>query len=257
MLRGRDLSDQDQEQSAAVAIVNDTMARRYWPGGDAVGKHFSILGRRVQIVGGARDAYYHSLTEPPQPYVYLPVQQFYQGQLTLVVRTAGDPTGVLQSVQAAVARIDPQLPLYTVLPMNVYLGFAVVGQRTASVLLAIFGALALLLASLGLYNTVAYTVATRRREMGIRLALGGQPRDVHVLLIRGGAQVTVIGVVLGMVGAAALGQLVTSQIYGVTARDPATYALVAITVLATALLATGIPAFRASRAEVTSALRQV
>src|SRR5262249_25035065 len=256
ILKGRDLLEQDQQQSSPVAIVNETMARRFWPDGNAVGGHFSMLGKSVQVVGIAKNAYYHSLVEAPRPYVYLPIQQFYQGQSTLLIRTAGAPEALAQLLQATVARLASQLPLYSVLPMNVYMGFAVVGQRTASVLLAIFGTLALLLATLGLYNTVAYTVATRRREMGIRLALGGQPRDVLVLLIRAGAEVTAIGVVLGLVGAAALGQFVASQIYGATARDPVTYAVVAITVLATALLATGIPAFRASRAEVTSALRQ-
>ena len=256
IVQGRDLLDQDREESAPVAIVNETMARRFWSDGNAVGHSFSILGKSVQVVGIAKNAYYHSLVEPPRPYVYLPIQQFYQGQSTLLVRVAGDPAALVQQLQRMAARLDSQLPLYSVLPMNVYLGFAVVGQRTASVLLAAFGTVALLLATLGLYNTVAYTVATRRREMGIRLALGGQPRDVLLLLIRAGAEVTAIGVVLGLVGAATLGQLVASQIYGVTARDPLTYAMVAITVFATALLAIGIPALRASRATVTTALWQ-
>jgi len=255
MLKGRDISDLDQEQSSPVAIVNDTMARRYWPGGDAVGRGFSILGKSVQIVGVAKDAYYHSLTEPPRPYVYLPVQQVYQGQMTLLVRTTGKPTAVLQSVQTVVARIDPQLPLYTVLPMNAYLGFAVVGQRTASVLLVTFGALALLLASLGLYNAVAYTIATRKREVGIRLALGGRPADVLALLIRTGTVVIATGISIGLVAAVALARLVASQMYGVSPTDPLTYAVATIAVTATALLAVGVPAFRASHADVTNALR--
>jgi predicted permease len=255
ILTGRDLSDQDEEQSSPVAIVNETMARRYWPGGDAVGKQFSILGRSVQIVGIAKDAFYHSLTESPRPYVYLQALQFYQAQTTLIVRTRGDPTGVLSSIQTAVAHIDPQLPLYTVLPMNVYLGFAVVGQRTSSVLLAIFGALALMLASLGLYNAVAYTVATRKREVGIRLALGGRPTDVLGLLIRGGAVVTATGIALGLIVAAALARLVTNQIYGVSAMDPMTFAAAALIVSVTSLLAAGIPALAAVRADVTNALR--
>jgi predicted permease len=256
LLRGRDLSDQDQEQSSPVAIVNDTMARRYWPAGDAIGKRFEILGKSVQVVGVARDAYYHSLTEPPRPYVYLPVQQFYRGQTTLVVRTSGEPAGVQQSVQGAAARLDPHLPLSSVMPMNVYLGFAVVGQRTASVLLGVFGSLALLLASLGLYNAVAYAIAARRREVAIRLAIGGRPADVLALLIRSAAVVTATGVAIGLAGAAALAPLAASQIHGVTATDPATYAAAAIVVSTTAMLAAGIPALRASRTEVMNGLRQ-
>jgi len=252
---GRDFSARDQEQSSPAAIVNETMARRFWPAGDALGQHFAILGKSVEIVGIARNAVYHSLVEPPRPYVYLPVQQFYQSQSTVLVRTTGDPMALVQPLRALVADLDPQLPLYTVLPMNEYLGFAVVGQRTASVLLVIFGTVALLLSCLGLYNAVAYTVATRRREVGIRLALGGTPADVGALLIRGAAAVTVTGVVLGLVAAGALARLVTSQIYGVSARDPLTYSTIAIIVGATALVATAIPALRASRADITNALR--
>src|SRR5262249_53206574 len=146
ILQGRDLLDQDREHSSPVAIVNETMARRFWPDGSAVGQHFAILGKSVQVVGIAKDAYYHSLVESSRPYAYLPIQQFYQGQFTLLIRTAGDPAALVQQLQDTVAHLDSQLPLYSVLPMNVYLGFAVVGQRTASVLLAIFGTLALLLA---------------------------------------------------------------------------------------------------------------
>jgi putative ABC transport system permease protein len=140
--------------------------------------------------------------------------------------------------------------------MNAYLGFAVVGQRTASVLLGVFGVLALSLASLGLYNAVAYTAATRRREVGIRLALGGRPADVLALLIRSAAAVTATGITIGVTGASLLAPLLANQIYGVSATDPATYAATAIAVSITSLLATGIPAFRASRADVTNALRQ-
>src|SRR5262249_22805740 len=142
MRQGRDFAEQDQEQSSPAAIVNETMARRYWSDGNALGQHFSILGRTVQVVGVAKNAFYHSLVEPPRPYVYLPIQQFYQAQSTLIVRTTGDPAGLVQELQSMVARLDSQLPLYSVFPMKVYLGFAVVGQRTASILLAIFGALA-------------------------------------------------------------------------------------------------------------------
>jgi len=255
ILKGRDLSSQDGDQSAAVAIVNETMARRYWPGMDVIGRSFSILGKSVQIVGVAKDAYYHSLTESPRPYVYLPVQQFYQGQMTLVVRTAGEPAALLQSVQTVAARLDSQLPLYTVLPMNTYLGFAVVGQRTASVLLTIFGALALLLASIGLYNAVAYAITSRRREVGIRLALGGRPMAVLALLMRSAAAVTATGTGIGLAAAAAFSRLIANQIYGVSAMDPVTYGVAMIVVFVTAALASGIPAFTASHTDVTKALR--
>jgi putative ABC transport system permease protein len=255
LLRGRDISDQDQSRSIPVAVVNQTMARRYWPHGDAVGQRFSILGKSVQIVGLARDSFYHSLAESPRPYVYLSIQQFYQGQATVVVRTVGDPGTVIQPLQLLVGRLDPALPLYSVMPMNAYLGFAVVGQRTASVLLALFGTIALFLASLGLYNALAYAVATRRREIGIRMALGGSRVDVVGLLIRGATAVVVAGVSGGLIAAAALARFLTSQVYGVNVTDPLTYGVAALVVGLTAFVATVVPAIRASRADLTTALR--
>jgi len=255
LMRGRDISDADQDHSAPVAIVNQTMARRYWPNQDAVGQRFSMLGRSVQIVGVARDGFYHSLTEAARPYVYLPIQQFYQPQATIVVRTAGDPATVVQPLQSAVARIDPALPLYSVMPMRAYLGFAVVGQRTATVLLGLFGIVALFLASVGLYNAIAYAVATRRREIGIRMALGGSRTDVVALLLRGGTAVILVGVGGGLIAAAASARFLTTQIYGVSATDPLTYLTAALAVGGTALLATVVPAMRASRADLTTALR--
>jgi macrolide transport system ATP-binding/permease protein len=255
LLRGRDISQADRQQSTPVAIVNQTMARRYWPNGDAVGQRFSILGKSVQIVGVARDGFYHSLTEGARPYVYLPIQQFYQPQATIVVRTVGDPAGIIQPLQSVAARLDPTLPLYSVMPMSAYLGFAVIGQRTATVLLGAFGTLALFLASLGLYNALAYAVATRRREIGIRMALGGRRIDVVALLLRGGTTVIIVGVGAGLIAATALARFVAAQVFGVTATDPLTYLTAALVVGATAFLATVIPAIRASRADVTAALR--
>jgi len=255
LVRGRDISDADQLHSTPVAIVNQTMARRYWPDRDAVGQRFSILGKTVQIVGVARDGFYHSLTEAPRPYLYLPIQQFYQAQATIVIRTVGDPTGVSQPLQSVVARADPTLPLYSVMPMSAYLGFAVVGQRTATVLLWLFGTLALFLASLGLYNALAYTVATRRREIGIRMALGGSQIDVVVLLLRGGTAVIGVGLGGGLIVAWTLARFVTGQVYGVSATDPLTYVTAAVAVGVTAFLATVVPAIHASRADLTTALR--
>jgi ABC-type antimicrobial peptide transport system permease subunit len=231
------------------------MARRYWPTQDAVGQRFSILGKSVRIVGVARDSVYHSLTEAARPYVYLPIQQFYQAQGTIVIRTAGDPAAVVQPLQSVVARLDPALPLFSVMPMSAYLGFAVVGQRMATVLLGLFGTLALFLASLGVYNALAYAVATRRREIGIRLALGGRRTDVVTLLLRGGTAVIVVGVGGGLLAALALAHFVAAQIYGVSATDPLAYVTAAIAVCATAFFATVVPAIRASRADLTTALR--
>jgi len=255
LLRGRDISEQDQQRSTPVAIVNQTMARRYWPNGDAVGRRFSLLGKSVQIVGVARDGFYHSLTEAARPYVYLPILQVYQAQATFVIRTTGDPTAAIQELESLVGRVDPALPLYSVMPMKAYLGFAVVGQRTASVLLGLFGTLALLLASLGVYNALAYAVATRRREIGIRMALGGSRTEVVALLLRDGTTVILAGAVGGLIAAAALARFITTQVYGISATDPLTYATAALVVAATAFFATVVPAIRASRSDLTTALR--
>jgi predicted permease len=257
LLRGRDFSDHDTEQTSRVAVINETMARRYWPGEDAVGRQFSILGASATVVGIAKDEHYHSLTEDPRPYAYLPILQVYESQLSLIVRAAGNPSDLMRPVQDAAARLNPQLALYTMMPMDAYLGFAVFGQRTASVLLATFGTLALLLASLGLYSAVAYGVATRAREIGIRLALGGSAGDVLGLLMRHGFVVSVTGVAIGLVGATALARSVASQMYGVSPSDPGTYLVSALMVLLTASTATFIPALRASRADVTATLRRL
>jgi predicted permease len=255
LLSGRDISETDQQESTPVAIVNQTMARRYWAGQDPLGRRFSILGKSVQIVGVARDGFYHSLAEPARPYVYLPIQQVYQPQATMVIRTAGDPDGMVQRLQVIVGRVDPALPLYSAMPMSAYLGFAVVGQRTAAVLLGIFGTLALFLASLGLYNAVAYAVASRRREIGIRMALGGLRMDIVSLLLRGGTAVILAGIGSGLIAAGALARFVTTQVYGVSATDPITYGAAALAVGSTAFLATLLPAIRATRADPTTALR--
>ncbi len=255
ILRGRDFSEQDQQRSTPTAIVNQTMARRYWSNDDAIGRRFVMFGKSVQIVGVAKDGFYHSLTESPRPYVYLPIQQVYQPQATLIIRTAGDPVTAIQPLQSVVHRLDPALPLYSTTPMNAYLGFAVVGQRTASTLLGLFGTLALFLASLGLYNAVAYAVTARRREIGIRLALGGRRIDVVALLLRSGIAIILTGIGGGVIVAAGLARFVSAQVYGVSARDPLTYATAALVVATTALLATLVPAVRASRADLTTALR--
>ena len=259
LVKGRFFSKHDTKDSPLVLIVNETLARKYFPTG-AVGKRikfgrFNTKGAWREIVGVVRDVKQSSLQAAARPQLYTPVAQHTGSEMSVVVRTAGDPLHIVESVRAVVRELDPRQPIGNIRTMQQVLDASVARQRFTTTLLAIFSATALLLAVIGLYGVMAYTVAQRTREIGVRVALGAERSHILRTVIGQGMAYVLGGVVVGLAGAVALGRLMSSLLYGVSPTDPLTYAGVVAVLLTVAVAATWIPARRASRVDPIVALR--
>ncbi len=263
LLRGRDFSWDDAPQSSLAVIVSQTMARNFWPTGDAVGKRIK-LGRTeenvpwITIAGIVADVRQVELIGQPRPAMYFPVSQEAGTGDTLrdwVIRASGDPTAVASGVRTAVWAIDPTLSVSRIQTMehvrSSYLG----PQQFSLFLVGLFGVLALILAAVGIYGVAAYSVAQRRQEIGIRMALGAQPGDVLGLIVGQGAKLALLGLAVGIILALALTRLVASLLYGIAAHDALTFTSVAFLLLLVAVAASYIPARRAMRVDPIVALR--
>ena len=258
LVAGRDFTARDREGSPRVAIVNETMARRLWPGGGAVGQRLRLGrgdGAPVEVVGVARDGKYSTLGEESLPYMYLPLLQDYQSQMTLIVRTAGDPRGLMAAVRREVQGLDPSLPIYGVKTMTEFLSRVLSGPQALAAIVTVFGVLALLLAAVGIYGVMSYAVTQRTREIGIRLALGAQAGAVRGLILRHALALALGGIAGGLLGALALTRVLASLLYGVSTTDPLTFALIALLLVGVALLACWLPARRAAMVDPLVALR--
>jgi putative ABC transport system permease protein len=258
LLRGRDFTPQDNEGAPLAAIVNEAFARRYFDGEEALGKRLSFRGAQgpwAEIVGVARDIKYRTLGETPRPTVYVPLLQNHETGMALHVRTIGDPVSVAGAVRREVQALDQNLPVTNLQPMTAVLGSSLFAARMGAVLLAIFGLLALLLAAVGLYGVMSYTVARRTREIGIRMALGAQTGNVLRLVLKEGMALVGGGVAVGLIVAAAVTRLLASFLYGVSPLDAATFAAIPLVLALAALLATYLPARRAAKVDPMIALR--
>ncbi len=257
VLRGRDFRPTDRENAPKVVIINEAMARRFWPNEDAIGKRFKFFGDDFQeeVIGIARNSDVVNLGEDPRPVAYLPLLQNYAANVTLHVRTNGDPAAVLGTVRREVQALDPNLPLVAVSTISEVLGQALYGPRMGATLLAIFGLLALVLASVGIYGVLAYSVSQRTHEIGLRMALGAQTGDVLKLVLKQGMVLVMAGVGMGLVASLALTHLISQLLFGVTAVDPITFAGTALLLAGVALLASYIPARRATKVDPMIALR--
>jgi macrolide transport system ATP-binding/permease protein len=261
LVSGRAFGEGDREGAPRVLVVNETFARRFFPGADpsaeALGKRvgFSANGPRWEIVGVARDGKYFSIGEAPRPFVYLPLLQDYASRATLVVRASANPEALIGPVREEARRLDPHLPVFEVKTLNEHMRLSLFPARVAAALLGGFGLLALLLAAVGVYGVMSYAVARRAREFGIRLALGAQARDVLRLALRGGLLMTLAGVLVGFAAALAVTRLLAGVLYGVSATDPLTFAAVALLLTGVALLACYVPARRATKVDPMVALR--
>jgi predicted permease len=258
LAEGRDFTARDDSSAPAVAIVNQTLVRRYWPDGNAIGKQLRINtadAPLMTVVGVAPDMKYGNLNEPPRPFVYVAITQSYAGTATLLVRTAGDPHAAAASVTAVIAALDPEMPADVRTYDQLMAGRALLLPRFAATLAGAFGALAFVLAVVGLYGIVSYTVSQRVREMGIRVALGARPATVVRMVVRGGLAQAGLGIGIGLVAALGATRALKSLLFGVGAADLATFASVAVTLAAVAALASWIPARRAARVDPMVALR--
>jgi putative ABC transport system permease protein len=255
IVAGRDFNAQDRTGSPAVVIVNEVLARRYL-GGNALGKRLRFgAGQFREIVGVVRNAKYRNLREEPLPFIYTPFAQEPQSGMTLIVRTAGDPSALLGAVRNEVGAINKDVPLFAVQTMTQRIGSQLATDRVIAVLLSVFGGCALLLAAIGIYGVVGYAVAQRTHEIGIRIALGADQRDILKLIVSQGMVLTAIGAGIGLVLALAATQLLKSLLFGISATDPLTFVSVVVVLVGVALLACYLPARRAMKVDPLVALR--
>lgn len=260
LLKGRRFSAQDDQRSPLVAIINESLARRYWPNEDPLGKRFRFGADGpdkplIEIVGMASDTKAANLFAPSRMYVYLPMAQHYQNQAVLHLRTGGQPERLIPAMRREIAALDRSLPVYEIKTLARYRDDALTAQRLAAYLISGFGALAMTLAAIGLYGRMSYDVERRVREIGIRMALGAQPRDALRLIIRQGMTLTLIGVAAGLIAAFATTRLIKGLLFGVSATDPLTFLMIAAMLIITAGLACYIPARRATKVDPIKSLR--
>lgn len=257
LLDGRDFTDLDDEKSEQVMIVNETFVKRFFAGRNPIGRRVRGWGRWFTIVGVARDAKYNHIAEAPTPYFYVPFRQVYRGDMNVAffVHTAGDPRQAVSTVRRAVRSIDPGLAVFDAIPLADYIGASLFAQKVAASLLAALGALALVLAAVGLYSVMAYSVAQRTHEMGIRMALGAQPRDVRRMVLGQGMVLTVAGLAAGALASFAITRIVAGLLVGTSATDPGVFIGAAVFLAAIGALASYLPARRATRTDPVVALR--
>jgi predicted permease len=257
LVEGRDFDLRDDPTSRKVMIVNQEFVRRFLANRSVIGRRVHGWGKWFTIVGVAKDSKYHRVTESPQPYFYIPIRQIFRPEygLTFDVRTSGSVNEAIAALRREATAIDPALTIFDAEPMTEYVAASLFGAKIAASLLSVLSGLGLLLAAIGLYSVMAYAVAQRTGEIGIRVTLGAQPRDIMRLVIRQGIAFAAAGLVVGSLAAAALARVVAAMLVGVGPADPLVYAAAtAFTVLVT-LASAAIPAWRALRVDPAVALR--
>jgi putative ABC transport system permease protein len=261
-LAGRLFSDADGPESPGVAVVDDLLARRVWPGESPLGKRLHVdpwsngtPNTWVTVVGVVRHVRFRSLLEPLSEQVYFPLSQAPRNPVAYVVRTSADPVTLTPAVRQAIKEVDPRLPVYETLPLSAYVARARSLQRFTMVVVAAFAAVAVVLAAVGVYGVIAYLVVQRRREYGVRLALGATAGQIVGLVLSEGARLTGAGAAVGIAGSLLIGPLIRSQLFGVAPADPLTYSVAVPLLALSALLACWWPARRATNANVLDVLR--
>jgi predicted permease len=263
LVRGRDFQTSDGPTAAAVVLINQTMARRFWPDEDPVGRHVVVAAgnnaasrRDCEIVGVVQDGKYLSLNEPPEPYFYMPFAQQPSGEMTVIARVSTDAQAMTGVFRREVAELDPAMPIMQVTTIDQHMQTALVGQRAVAVLVGVLGGFGLLLSVVGLYGVVAFLVSRRTREIGIRMALGAGRADVIRDVVLHGGKLAAVGIVAGLgLAVAVMSGLGQDVVYGLSRFDPITYAATGALVLLTALTGSYVPARRAARVDPIAALR--
>ncbi len=258
LLQGREFMMQDEKEEKRMVIVNETFARRFWPGQDPIGKRLSRGGPDRpfwQVVGVAKDSKYFGIGEDPQPFVYFPVLREYDESLSLIVSSTAEPKSLINAIRGEVQLLDSNLPVFDVKTMSEHMRLSLFPLRTGAWVAGSFALLALALAGLGIYGVMAYSVSQRTREVGIRMALGAQAGDVMRLVVKQGMVLAVAGLVIGLAGAVALTRLMSSVLYGVSATDAVTFIAVTLLLALVVLIACYLPARRATKVDPMVALR--
>jgi predicted permease len=265
LVRGRAFTERDHDGSGNVVVINEAAARRYWPNDDPIGQRISLGATDDwrEVVGIVGDTRHEGLDAEAEPAGYLPQHQLFtslgngfERTMAVVARTSGDAASATSILRAAVARIDPQLPIGIVRPMNELIGDSIAPRRLNFVLVSAFALVALVLTAAGLYGVMAYVVAQRTREIGVRMALGATRQQVLTMMFRQGGTMTVAGIGLGIAGALLLTRSMRSLLFGVSAADPAVYVGVSALLAAVAIIAVAVPSSRATRIDPLLALRE-
>jgi predicted permease len=255
LISGRDFSEQDRAGAPKVVIVNETMAQRFWPGQDATGHRVRVWDDWRTVVGVARDTKYHRINEPPQSFLYLPSLQAHGTDANIIVRSQLPTATVVNGVRSAAISLDPKVQPLEADDLSTLLQSSMFANRTAASLASVLGTLGLLLAALGIYGVLSYSVSQRFREIGIRVALGAQKNHVLRLVVGKGLQLAIFGAVVGAAAALLVTRAMSNLLFGVSASDPLTFVAVALGVTFVAALAAYLPARRAMRVDPMVALR--
>ncbi len=260
LLRGRELTDQDTADSQLTALISQSMAKRFWPASDPIGQHIRIGGndsknKWMTVVGIVGDVKMDWSSTRPLYAIYRSYRQAPRGYFAMMLRSSGDPMALAPAAAAAVTQVDSEMPLTDVLPMSKVIGNNVIGIAYVSVMMGVIGFMALILAAVGVYGVMAFTVTERTYEIGVRMAFGAQTSDVMKMIIGRGALLAGIGLGIGLPVTLGFTYVLRDWIFGIGAADPATFSVIALALLGAALLACWLPARRATRVDPMIALR--
>jgi putative ABC transport system permease protein len=259
--RGRLFTEQEATEMRHVVVVNEALARKYFPNEEALGKRIKIYMKDdpdlvpTEIIGVVADSRHKDLDGEIEPMSYWPHPELAFGFMTLVIRTKGDAANIAASARNVIQTLDPEQPVSDVRTLESVLGKSIAKARFSTLLLTVFAGVALVLAAVGIYGVISYLVTQRLHEIGVRMALGAQTSDVLKLVLRNGIVLALVGVVIGLAGAFALTRVMTTLLFGVTPTDTITFVFVSLIFFVIAMIAALIPALRATRVDPLVALR--